>query len=724
MTVVTRRSTPTPTLLETGFPVTKLHQLAISEGNSKRPIYQIHKWWARRLGSVFRAIILSSALPASESPKEFWEKYYNGLSLRGRTLYDPMMGGGASIVEGMRLGCKVIGADINPVAWFVTKEEVEPFDEKSVDRWYNDISARVSNEVRRLYTTKCEDGHEAEVVYAIWMRYIVCTECSTTVDLYSSHIVREKRVKTRSGPGIRRILLCPKCGEVFKSLGGVTSQCHTCGLRFDSAGDEGTRGCFICPSCGHKEKVTELVRRSGGPPNARLAIIQYSCSQCGIGFKKPDATDLELYEAATHEFEKRKRGLLFPRQKIPTEGRADRRPVSYGFRRYDQLFNPRQLLTLASLLKEIITIPDQSAREFLLLAFSSSLETNNVLCKYESKWGKTSALFGIPGYHVPYRFAENNLWGKGRGSFVRSYQKLKRGKNYARRPFELLFEDDNIKNQSSQKQYLSETVTSTISYSKDDGEHPLILCRDSRNARYLKSKTVDIVLSDPPYYDNLVYSELADFFYVWLRLGLKSDYPMYFSRESSKRPKEIVVNERSKKGEVAFVNSLTLVLRESRRVLKDEGLLALTFHHSNPKAWIGLKKAIEGAGLSVTATPVIRSEGKSGFRRGNINYDVCVVCRKSKLIASPGEITENAFAKLCLSDVEELYQRDQRINDSEVLTVVMGRFLKSNDSLAESVLAPQKIIDYIRSRLKEKYPEPSQRKEETLSAYGFAPTAV
>ena len=707
------------------MPIRRLHQIAMVEGNSKRPVYQLHKWWARRLGSVFRALILSSALPSTESDKVFWERYYNGLSLKQLTLYDPMMGGGTSIVEGIRLGCKVIGADLNPVAWFVTKKEVEPFEEKSTDDYFRRLDESVGKRIRELYKTKCKEGHDAEVVYGMWIRQVSCVKCSRLGDLSGATPIRIRTIRKPSGKKVLATLVCPnpKCENVYSSW-AESPVCPECGTMYHPEPDA-MKGMFTCKACKNTEKITEAIRRRGTFLDSRLYAIQFHCPVCGTDFKKPSRSDLGLYGNALKMLRANQRSLHFPRQRILVRGRADRRPVSHGFKHYSDLFNGRQLLALSMTLDAIKHIPDVSAREFLLLAFSASLETNNVLCKYESKWGKISALFGIPGYHVPNRYGENNLWGKGRGSFVRSYAKLKRGKKYAMRPYEMLFEGDNLQEETrGQKKYLQENVSTKVNHSAESGDQsrPLILCRDSRSVPEIKDKTVDVVLTDPPYYDNMVYSELADFFYVWLRLALKRDYS-YFLSETSKRKQEILVNERSKKGEAKFVNDLARVLKESKRVLKDEGLLVFTFHHSNPAAWVSLKRAISTAELFVTATPVLRSEGKSGYRAGNINYDVVVVCRKLPLGRQDEAAEPDHLFRASLDSVREIYELDNTITDSDILTVVMGRFLRASSQptakLAEDI---QETVARLRSSLPQSEAmQPS--KQETLHQFGFSTPA-
>lgn len=142
--------------IEKDFPIERLNEIARKEGNAKKPIYQIHKWWARRLGSVFRMILLTSfieweeleidarkrigigssidldeemeALVREKMEEMLWERFYSKNDFGGKVVLDPFMGGGTTVVEALKLGLSPIGIDINPVAWFVTKKEVEPLD--------------------------------------------------------------------------------------------------------------------------------------------------------------------------------------------------------------------------------------------------------------------------------------------------------------------------------------------------------------------------------------------------------------------------------------------------------------------------------------------------------------------------------------------------------------------------------------------------------------------
>src|SRR5207248_2621777 len=90
--------------LESDFPVEDLVPLAIREGNRKKPIYELHKWWARRLGSNFRMLILGALSSSRRSNATLWKYFYSDINVPSLTVFDPFMGGGTSIVEASKLG--------------------------------------------------------------------------------------------------------------------------------------------------------------------------------------------------------------------------------------------------------------------------------------------------------------------------------------------------------------------------------------------------------------------------------------------------------------------------------------------------------------------------------------------------------------------------------------------------------------------------------------------
>lgn len=661
--------------VEKSFPVQYLNPVAMAEGNAKKPIYQMHKWWARRLGSVFRMITLTAFSDEKESDNDIWHTFCSGANLNGATVLDPFMGGGTTIVEALRLGCKVVGVDINPVAWFATKKEIEPVDLIDLDNVFHNLENRVSNYIKQYYRTKCPKGHDAEVMYFFWVKVAKCKSCGSTVKLFPNYeLSRRDHIN---------VVLCPRCLQVIETAGYKSeTKCPECDKIFDPRRGVSGRGIFRCSECDSEQRILDAVNANGTRLNVELHALEGYCHSCGRFFKRVDSDDVALWEEAKREYDKRKDKLLIPHQKIPTEGRSDPRPVNHGYTHFWHMFNERQLLCLSRLLEEILKIPDTNIRELMLIAFSDCLDANNMFCKYEIQWHKISLFFGLHAYHPIERPTENNVWGTeyGRGTFVKCFEKVRRAKVYCKKPHERLLGNGNKR---FSKRTGDERIEGNIVQSFDELERvdraALLRCNTAEDLPFIPDKSVDAVITDPPYFDNIQYSELADFFYVWLRLGLKDSYP-WFNPEFSSRPNEIVQNEKMGKTMEFFSEGLGKVFTECHRVLKDEGLLVFTFHHNKLWAWENVGKILLDTGFYISATPIVRSEGKSGFHssKGNIRYDCVLVCRKrpSELQDGSWSSMKERILKNAILWTRRTLQSGMLITEVDVFTIIMGKTIE------------------------------------------------
>ena len=660
--------------IEKSLPVEQLNPIALSEGNAKSPLYQMHKWWARRLASVFRLITLGVFTHEDESEASVWRRFCDGADLGGKIVLDPFMGGGTTIAEALRLGCKTIGVDINPVAWFVTKKEVEPVELETLDAAFNHIEETAGSWIRELYATHCPAGHVADVMYFFWVKVAECRVCGAVTRLFPNYeLSRRDHVN---------ICVCPKCLQVVETAGHVPhTVCPDCGTVFDPRAGLSGNGKFRCQACGEEQVLLHAVRRKAAALDLELHALEGYCSICGRFFKRTDRDDLVLWQRAKMEFERRKDTLLFPRQAIPTEGRSDPRPVNHGYTHFWQMFNERQLLCLSMLLDEIMRLPDQNIRELLLTAFSDCLDSNNMFCKYEIEWHKISLFFGLHAYHPIERPAENNVWGTeyGRGTFVKCYEKVRRGKVFAQSPHVRL---TNLRGQRFSKKTGDEIIqgypVTTFDRLKRTDRAAMLMCQSSEDLSAVPDGSVDAVITDPPYFDNVQYSELADFFYVWLRLALKESY-LWFGPELSGRAREIVKNDKLDKTTTFFNQGLQRVFEECHRVLKDDGLLVFTFHHNKVWAWEGIGQLLLDAGFYVSASPVVRSEGKSGFHssEGNIKYDCVLVCRKRPAAYhAAAEALGDAILRDAVLWTQRTLDSGMPVNPVDVFAITMGQTLK------------------------------------------------
>lgn len=716
--------------IERTFPVEYINPVAMSEGNAKKPVYRMHKWWARRLGSVFRSIVLSVFNPYDRTEAEVWRQFCDGAHLEGKIVLDPFMGGGTTIAEALRLGCRVIGADINPVAWFVTKKEIEPVDFNDLAIAFRRLEETAGAFIKQYYRTKGICGHDADVMYFFWVKVTECAHCGHRIRLFPNYeLSRRDHIN---------VSLCPRCLQIVETSGyDPHTKCSECGEVFDPREGVSGRGIFQCPICGTRERLLDAVKRKGGALDVEMHALEYYCETCGRGFKRVDNDDIALWEKARREFELRKERLLFPRQAIPTEGRSDPRPVNHGYQYFWQMFNERQLLCLSTLLEEILRLSDRNLRELMLIAFSDCLDTNNMFCKYEIQWHKISPFFGLHAYHPIERPTENNVWGTryGRCTFTKCFEKVRRAKEYCQAPYERLLD---LRGKRFSKRTGNERIEGSLA---DDfptllraERGSMLRCGSSEDLSFIPSKSVDAVITDPPYFDNVMYSELADFFYVWLRLGLKDAYP-WFDPELSNRSREMVKNDRMGKTTEFFSRGLQAVFAECHRVLKDDGVMVFTFHHNKIWAWESMERILLDAEFYISATPIIRSEGKSGYHssKGNIRYDACLVCRKR--LAEPSGHEWTSLKGNMLDDAVAWTRRTlasgMPVNEVDIFTIVMaktiehhtkhfpeiaddGRRVSAKDAIAEMNGIVQTVAERVKPE-EEKTDIPYQEQCEQLS---------
>ncbi len=156
---------PKGTLLEAGkVPIAEIAELALREGQCTNPIYRVHRWFARRLGSQFRAILTGLSLKPEEADR-FWDLYLGDLSLDGAVVLDPFVGGGTSLVEAGRCGARVIGYDIDPVATFITRFELETTSYDSLSPEIATLCAKVSAQISPFHRTTVPDKGERVVLH-------------------------------------------------------------------------------------------------------------------------------------------------------------------------------------------------------------------------------------------------------------------------------------------------------------------------------------------------------------------------------------------------------------------------------------------------------------------------------------------------------------------------------------------------------------------------------
>jgi putative DNA methylase len=306
-----------------------------------------------------------------------------------------------------------------------------------------------------------------------------------------------------------------------------------------------------------------------------------------------------------------------------TDGYNTRQAIGYNFTNWRDFFNDRQLLALGWLQAAIENLPDPSARAVLTTLFSGLLEFNNLFTSYKGEG--TGAVRHMFSHHIlkPERTPiEANVWGtpKSSGSFSGLHRgRLQRAITYRERPTE-------INGTNGDKGHVcSPPFSGQVLGWPEDGEFMPrgihLSCGDSA-ATGLPEKCVDLIVTDPPFFDNVHYSELADFFHAWRQIGQGDET---FSTRHKAEVQDTDVD--------SFAKKLEGVFRECHRVLKDAGLLVFTYHHSREEGWSSVAHAVLGAGFSVVNSQPVKSEMSvatpKAAAKEPIQMDIILVCRKA-----------------------------------------------------------------------------------------------
>jgi adenine-specific DNA methylase len=430
---------------------------------------------------------------------------------------------------------------------------------------------------------------------------------------------------------------------------------------------------YACSACGTVQDVLTTVKASGKTgPMAAYAVQGYAPKRDEAGrpysgrfFAAYDATHAKKYDAALTEWEARKDGDLknyWPRSAVPygfMTGMAngDIRE-GHGFTHWWTMFNPRQLLVHAQLLKAIVEIGtyDWSVREFVLGAFQQYLRNQSLFTLWNAQGDKLEPQFANNNYHPKSTVVENCVFpALGRGNWASSTEGILEGRDWAIQPWEavsieaLKRRDPALADQLSGK---SEKV-----FPGDPVLDVAVYQGSSTDLAHLESGSLDLVITDPPFGGLLHYSELADFFYVWLRLVLKEKYPLIFDSEYTPKSLEAVANRAREPDDPDgfYQRLLTQCWREAHRLLKPGGILAFTFHHSEDEPWVAVLESLFEAGYYLEATYPIRSDetkGEGEFGSKTIEYDIIHVCRKRT--EEPKPVSWGRMRREVMADVRQL----------------------------------------------------------------------
>ena len=705
------------------LPLNLMDELAEKETYRRdvyRPIYSLHKWWARRPGSTFRCLGLAAMTDETISKDDilterttgthyglYLDSYHEEINPndehidRDVTVLDPFAGGGTTLVESNRLGADVIGYELNPVAWWTEKKSMDDVNLDVLEREFD----RILEETREELSSLGEDGldcyatidpeteKECEVLYYFQSQRIPCLTCDEEVQLFPRYQLAKTK-KTRAGA-----LYCPNqdCddriielqdrdkglseGTIVAAENGeqvtVTEDghevCPNCGHQFEP--NDGTYGYgkYTC-SNGHKHDVKETLQRREERPTFDRFALQYVDPHGNKRIKEFDEDDAARVRQTKDKFRELREGLPIPEQRIP-DGDKTGALLNYNYEKFDQLFTDRHKLTFGLLFekawetkdKEFDEANSRNIAEFLITAVSNCLEYNSKLCKWHVGYQIGFNVFERHAYVPKVQPIEGNpLNHEENSTALRNFsQKIVEAKRYCERPFEKV---KNRKKGKVEQFYVdSENIT-----------EDRVASLNCKTAEHIDEddESVDLVITDPPYYDNVQYSELSDYFYVWLRECLHEEYEE-FKPELVPKAREIVANNSANKDEEFFVESLANVFSECNRVLKQDGEMVFTYHHNENEAWSVILEALIRSGFTITGAYPVQSEMPNNPHISdldNAEYDILVYANKEQADEeiTLTELRQNLFFELQDMAAEER-ERHEDLSKADLGVILRGK---------------------------------------------------
>lgn len=632
-------------MIEKDFDLSFIADLALREKQIQqnyRPIIAVHKWFARRPGTLFRGLLLSEFLD-----KPLREAFYQSNNLEGIKIADPFMGGGTPLIEANRLGCDIVGFDINPMAYWIVKQEIEHLNLEDYIRSAEALRSQLEKEIGPLYRTQCLycGSEEAHVKYFLWVKTITCRKCQKPIDLFPGYLLASDSRHPQN------VFVCPVCGQLTETADrknpGVCRHCRS-GLSLE--GPAGRNRCE-CATCG---TVNTFPDQTLGAPQHRLFALEYYCPSCrehhtGRFFKAPDARDLEKANKAETRWAKTQARYV-PDDEIPS-GDETNRLHRWGYRHYREMFNARQLLALELSARIIARTTNERLRNSLATNLSDLLRYQNMLCRYDTMALKSLDIFSVHGFPVGLIQCESNFLGIvgpnkkiciGSGGWANIIDKFRKAKTFCDHPFE-------IKHQGLKKEIVpikGEWIGDRLNGGRQKESRKVKLyCGDTAQAK-LPLSSLDAVFTDPPYFGNVQYAELMDFCYVWLRRLIQGE-DTAFANLSTRHPQELTGNEDMGRGITHFALGLSAVFQKMAGALKPGAPLAFTYHHNDLTVYHPIAVAILDAGLTCSASFPCPAEMGASIHingTGSSIIDTVFVCRSTGTV--PRKWVVNSIAEV------------------------------------------------------------------------------
>jgi putative DNA methylase len=561
---------------------------------------------------------------------------------------DMFAGGGAIPLEALRLGCEAYALDLNPVAHIIelctlvypqkygkpdpnVRGMTGPRNDKGettwgglaseVRYWGEWVLKKVKAEIGDVYPPvpdpaipdkelvpevqqgrlfkdekgqqqiKAPGGFLTPVAY-LWTRTVRCKNpsCGATVPL-----VRQTWLCKKKDRYAALRMIAPK-GEKQVRFEVVESTTEK-GLGFDPTGFS-RGGNATCPFCGTVADI-DYVKAEGSAKRIGQQMMAIVCTRPGkqgkIYLSADDYSQFTPDDAAIRQRIDalcKRTGLTVPSEPIEANPRSMDTQY-FGFQTWGDLFTPRQmlcLLTLAAAVREFVgqaaslSLDAERAKAvaaYLALSINRVADRGSNLCHWDNAYTKTANTFGRQALPMVWDFSEANPFGDSSGDASQAIDWVSR-----------------------------------VAKAQTDSGHPATVTRGSATALPWPDTRFDAVITDPPYYDNVSYSNLSDFFYVWLKRTIGHLYPEHFSLEATPKKNEVIAafyrhggdKERSRR---FYEQMMAQAFAEANRVLKPGGQMIVVYAHKTTLGWSTLVDALRRAGFTVTEAWPLNTEMKS-----------------------------------------------------------------------------------------------------------------
>lgn len=630
--------------IDDNFAIEFVDALAQQETYNKhhyRPNSYLHKWWARRCGTTFRAIL--KHLVADETLRDF----YASSGLVGKIILDPMMGGGTTLHEAIRLGANVIGADIDPIPILQARATLTSVPVEWLTDNFDRLIGRLDATLGDLYATLCETCTETHPFQYILYGLRAACACRQVL------VVDSLNLRHNSDDSI--IHLDAETGDVYldRQLTGKAERPK----RFSII----TKAEKQCPHCRCN------VREDSNIPFYQryepLVVVSH-CPQDGLRFMPVRAFDREKIARANAM----RATLGYDSADFAiTPGPKSDNLRQRGVDCYLDIFSSRQLLFLHHAIAAIGEFDPTTRLNFALLV-STALEFNAMLCGYKgalkSRPGAVRHTFTRHAYIFPYTALEvNPIFGRRASGTLRNLfiGRLLRGKRWSANPVERRVNSDTIEKVPINGE--TDSGCEVTDYADLlTGTKRFLLLQGSSADLPLPDDSVDFIVTDPPYFDSVQYGDLAAFFRVWLRQLLPEDVSWHYDLDTA-----AVDQHQNGNGQYSAV--LSTIFSECQRVLRPNGRLIFTFHHWNPQAWNALTIALQQSGFQLVNRYVVHAESPTSIHTANQNallHDVILVLKSAenggrnwKLPTSVNRSDSRTFCKTCGTALGALLQSKQ-----------------------------------------------------------------